>query len=131
MWCFCSPSPSRSFFPASCSGCPSTSSPNRSAASSRRPGPATSVQIERGATSGSYFYLLVNFFTAARNSSPCMQAMIASRSASSCSSTGLGRRAVDQGLGGGEPRRHVVRQPLRETAGRGRQLEARHHLGDE
>src|SRR5882672_12729871 len=34
-------------------------------------------------------FLLVNFFTATRNSSVCMQSMMASRSASSCRSTGV------------------------------------------
>ena len=36
-----------------------------------------------------YFPLLVNFFTATRNSSVCMQSMMASFSASSCCSTGV------------------------------------------
>jgi hypothetical protein len=47
------------------------------------------VTVERGLPAGHYFALLVNFFTATRNSSVSIASMILASSASSCCFTGV------------------------------------------
>ena len=93
-----------------------------------RRGDAVSQANERASR---HFPLLVNFFTATRNSSVCMQSMMASRSASSCCSIGVTWARWISALVAASAAGAVLRQALRQFVGRSFQFGRRHDLGDQ
>ena len=78
-----------------------------------------------------YFPLLVNFFTATRNSSVCMAVDDLVLLGIELLLDRRHRGLVDQRLGAGDRGRRILRQPLREFPRRGLQFGRRNDFGDQ